>query len=732
MPRRLLPAALLSVAALLAAASPASAAPPATCGAPTPDRVVEGTFTADQTGSFVMVPFDVPPGTTAVRAWYCYDAPESPTASLPAFSVRHTIDFGLYGPRPAGRRMWTMDEYRGWSGSGFFDDITVSPEGFAADPDPSEKPVGKTSRGYRPGPIPAGTWAAELGVAAVVPQSQGDLDGSVAWRVELRLERDPAFADEPYAPAPYDARPARRDAGWYAGDLHVHTEQSGDAKHGAPVPPVFDHAFRSAAEGGGELDFVQVTDHNTDSGWGEWGRWQSRFPGKLIARNQEITTYRGHVNAPGSLRLADYRTGRVLERLADGRLDELRGARPVREILDEVHAAGGVTQLNHPTIFDSAVPPFGIICRGCSWEYDDAETDFRRIDAIEVQTGPQGLKLDPVNPGPNPFTPLALDFYERALGLADRTIAAVSGSDSHSGGDAGPEDVTASPTGTPATMVYANDLSERSIAAAVEAGHTYVKAFGARSPDLRFEARAVGARGPSAIMGDTVRGARAEFTARVIGRGAGPEPLQLLVFRDGQVHRTAPVSGDGTTTFTADAPADGADRYRLQVMRGSAIEAVSSPIRLTRRPAPGAGRGGSARLRVRGAGPRRIVPRRGRRFRWRCIARGPVRVCRVAVRYRPDRSRRTRTIGRGRVRMTEGSARLTVRLTRAGRRALRRRGRLTVRMLTTALGDGHTARHARKRVLRRARPRRRAGADGVPALAGAARPPAPPRARATP
>ena len=703
--RRVL-SALLVVAAFATAASSAAAAPPASCGAPAPDRVVQGTFTTTQTGSFVMVPFDVPTGTTAIRAWYCHDQPESPTASLPAYAIRHTIDFGLYGPRPAGQRLWSMGEFRGWSGSGFSDDITVSPEGYSVDPDPARKQVGKTSRGYRPGPIPPGRWAAELGVAAVVPPSQGDLDGSVAWRVELKLERDPAFADEPYTPPRYDTGTARASAGWYAGDVHVHSEQSGDAKHAAPVPPIFDYAFRPAADGGGGLDFVQVSDHNTDSGWGDWGRWQARFPGKLIARNNEITTYRGHVNGPGASRVADYRTGPVLELGADGRPTRLRGPRPASELFDEVRAAGGIGQLNHPTIFDAAVPPFGIVCRGCSWEYDDAETDFRKVDAIEVQTGPQGIKDDRVRPGPNPFTPSALEFYERALEQADRTIAAVGGSDSHAGGDAGIEKLTASPIGTPSTMVYANDLSEDSIAGAIAAGHTYVKAFGAKSPDLRFEARGDGARGPGGIMGDTVRAPRATFTARVIGPGAGPEPLELLVIRNGRLHSATPVGGDGTTTFRADAPASGADRYRLQVMRGSAIEAVSSPIRLTReRARTGGGPPGSAtRLRVRGSGPRRIVPRRGRRLRWRCHATGPIRVCRVQVRYRPDRSRRTRTIGRGQVRMTPGAANIRVRLTRAGRRALLRHRRLTVWMRTVGVGaEGQTARHLRKTVLRKAR-----------------------------
>jgi hypothetical protein len=276
----------LAVLFVLLVAGPARADAPASCGAPHPDKVITGSFTVAQTGSFVMLPFDVPKGTTAIHGWYCYDKPDLPTSS----EINHTIDFGYYAPRPAGQPLWTMRQYRGWSGSGFFKDITVSREGFAASPDPSKKPLDNTSRGYRPGPIRPGEWAVELGVAAVVPPDQGDTDGTVNWRVELELSRN-AIADH-YVPAHYDARPARRAAGWYAGDFHVHTEQSGDAKQDAPAKAVFDYAFGPAG-----LDFVQATDHNTDAGWGEWGRFH--YPGKLIARNEEITTYRGHMNAPG-------------------------------------------------------------------------------------------------------------------------------------------------------------------------------------------------------------------------------------------------------------------------------------------------------------------------------------------------------------------------------------------------------------------------------------------------
>ena len=76
--------------------------------------------------------------------------------------------------------------------------------------DPKGDVPGRTTRGFLPGPIPAGSWAAELGVGGVVSQADGDADGMVRWRVEIELSTDPAFAAEPYAPAPYDAKAARK------------------------------------------------------------------------------------------------------------------------------------------------------------------------------------------------------------------------------------------------------------------------------------------------------------------------------------------------------------------------------------------------------------------------------------------------------------------------------------------------------------------------------------------
>ena len=559
----------------------ALAAAPTTCGGVAdsslqPHRVIIGEFDTSLERAYVMLPFDVPTGTTAVRVRYCHDQPEAPTNAR----IKHVLDLGLWEARPVLRAPWAEPEFRGWGGSSH-PDVTVSRNGFSSEAEYLANPrlhrQGHTTRGFRPGPIPAGEWAVELGVAAVASQSEGDSDGRVAWRVEIDLSTDPLWEADPYAPAPYEETPARQDAGWYAGDFHVHAEHSslGDAT----MTETFDYAFRPLAEGGAGLDFITLSDYVTDTAWGEIGRHQAAHAGRLIVRSSEVITYRGHANNHASLRYVDHRTGPVYEQDANGDLQLLRPARAPSGMFDGVHAGGGFTQINHPRIFPSEVPGFDFLCRGCPWDYGPAETDYRAVDAVEIATGPAGLKEDP-EPGPNPFTPLAIQFWEDAIDAGGRNanrIAAVGSSDSHNAGRT-PDPVTQSPIGQATTVVYADELSERGIQRGVEARHTYVKVFGNDGPDLRFEARPAGSSGPAAIMGDAVPGGGVEFSARVTGAGPGatrPGSYTLFVLKDGAPLLSVPVTSDD---FSFDFPEAGAGRYRLQVQRASAIEAVSSPI----------------------------------------------------------------------------------------------------------------------------------------------------------
>jgi Ca2+-binding RTX toxin-like protein len=266
----------------------------------------------------------------------------------------------------------------------------------------------------------------------------------------------------------------------------------------------------------------------------------------------------------------------------------IRGPRLASEIFDEIHAAGGWTQINHPETFPSEVPTFGSFCRGCSWEYSDPETDYSKVDAIEIANGPAGLQQAPTEPGPNPFTPLAIRFYQHGVdadGVNSNHIAAVGSSDSHKAGESSP---TSSPIGQATTVVYAQELSEQGIQRGVEAGHTYVKLWGNDGPDLRLEAAVDGASDPAAIMGDTVEGNQVDFTARVLNLdrafSARPGNYTLFVLRNGLPFLAIPIPPDEYQDheFSFSFPSVGPSRYQLQVEREvtgvASIEAFSSPI----------------------------------------------------------------------------------------------------------------------------------------------------------
>ena len=637
-----------ALVALLAAGGASAAAPSACPGrAIKPTKAITGEFSTAQMRSYVMVPFEVPRGTTAVRVKYCYDKPDIPV-STPLVSASNTLDLGLYEPRADTARTWGEQEFRGWGGSSH-PDVTVSAEGFGPESDYVAKPrkevAGKTTRGFVPGPVKPGEWAVELGVAGVVPPTLGNFDGKVAWRVEIELASDPAYKDQPYRPAVYDTRPARSGPGWYAGDMHVHAEHSNYGA--ATMTDTFEYAFEPLARGGAGLDFVVLSDYVSGTQWNELGRYQGRYPGKWIGKGDEVITYRGHLMNQGTGKFIDYRASPIYERSPAGALKLVRRARTPAQDFAEIHAAGGWTQINHPTIFPSQVPLFDLFCRGCPWDYSDAETRFDELDAIEVANGTPRLLADGA---PNPFTVTAIDFYERALARGHH-IAAIGDSDTHTAGEGG-DPITGSPLGTASTVVHAEELSEPGVECAIKAGHTYAKVVGNGGPDLRFEARPDGWGGAPAIFGDTVTGGVVRFTARVTGdRGT-----QLDVLRNGALLRTFDIAGPDTTIhFDGSGPG----RYRLQLHKGLTIQVIATPIWVDAG-TPGVRSRDCAPLRVSGKVAKRV---RGSRFATRCAASGArVRPCSVKATITTGRRghRRTRTVGTGRAGAPGGSRRVTV------------------------------------------------------------------------
>jgi hypothetical protein len=540
-----------------------------------PSEVREGSFPTWLQGAYLMLPIQVPPGTTSVRVKYCWED---------AGASKHVIDLGLWDARP-GDAAWSEAQFRGWGGSSH-PDVAVTPQGFSSEAeylaDPKGHLPGRTTRGFVPGPIPPGTWAAELGLGAVISQAEGDDDGFADWRVEIELSSDPTFDDEPYAPAPYDDAPAIDAPGWYAGDLHVHAEHS--ALGDATMTETFDYAFRPLDEDGAGLDFITLSDYVTRSGWDEIGSYQALHPGKLVMRSAEIITYHGHANNHASVHYVDHRAGPVYELAGDGSLTLLREARAPAEMFAEIHDAGGVTQLNHITTCPSSDSYCLRTCRGCPWDYGDEETDYAAVDAMEIQSG-SGLKY-------LLFTASAIEFWEATLALGHR-IAAVGSSDSHQAGRV--PDALASPIGVATTVVYAEALSEAAIADGIRAGHTYVKLFGNDGPDLRLEAD--GDEGGSGIMGDAIPDQAATLIATASNVPAGPVPHVLKLMHNGEEVDAAPIPAPGDTVeFRAEQPG----RYRIQLEEADEdhdrILALSSPVYVPEPTVPALGLAAAAAL----------------------------------------------------------------------------------------------------------------------------------------
>jgi len=220
------------------------------------------------------------------------------------------------------------------------------------------------------------------------------------------------------------------------------------------------------------------------------------------------------------------------------------------------------------------------------------------------------------------------------------------------------------------------------------------KVGGNEGPDLRFEATGPGVSGAPAIMGDTLKAARADFSARVIG-GQGQT---LLVVKDGSVTELAPIASDD---FTHRFSSSGPGRYRLEVQRGeSAVETVSSPIWLE----PGNGEVLSrdcTPLRVRGSAAKRVkLGKRAPRVRCRASG-GGLKACTVTARMSigKGKRRRVKTVGSARARFAGGSRVLRLRLTRTGRKAIAAagaRGRRVKLVFVADDGDGAEARHVRR------------------------------------
>ncbi len=388
---------------------------------PAPDLVLDGPVPAD--GDFFELPFEVPAGTVEVQI-----------AHRP-HDDGDVLDWGVLSP----------EGFRGYGG-GNSEDAVIG--------------VAASSRSYLPGPITPGAWALYVGKAKLVSAAPG-YHVEITFRVTATL---PPAADR----APYvEAAPLSSEARFYAGDFHVHSEDSGDAR-----PPLGEIAAFARGRG---LDFVVVTDHNTVAQVDRIAAAQPAHPELLFVPGMEFTTYAGHATAFGATSWVDHRVG--------GGGPSLQGA------VDELVAQGALFSINHPAL------ELGDACIGCAWRHEVPAVGT--LHGVEIETGGwrQAGRL---------FSWDAIALWERLLDEGHH-LAALGGSDDHQAGQG-----NGSPIADPTTLVFADGLSVSALGQGILDSRTVVKMQGPDDPMIALDTAP-----PRA--GDTVRAAEVTLTATVTG-----------------------------------------------------------------------------------------------------------------------------------------------------------------------------------------------------------------------
>jgi hypothetical protein len=453
------------------------------------DLVLTGEVTGAQHKTYFEVPFTVPAGVHRISVDFRYTGKDQ----------RATLDLGIADPQ----------RFRGESG-GNKSHFTIS----ETDATPS----------YLPGEIPAGQWRLIIAVPNMRPQVVSHYEADI--RFNARAE-DAAFTTQPLATG-------RR---WYRGDLHMHTAHSDGScrsQSGSKVPcPLFLTVQAAAAR---SLDFIAITDHNTDSQYEELRELQPFFDHLLLIPGREMTTFQGHFNVFGVTQFMDWR-------ISKGGLD-------LNTVLRDARAKGGLASVNH------AEAPEGEECMGCRW-MPAAGTDMSLFSAVEV-----------INYGEIMFS--SAKYWDSQLRAGYR-LAAVGGSDNHNA-TTPPGEVGA--IGWPVTAVEADELSVPAILNGIRAGRTFIDLTASRDKMLDFEAEAGGA---SARMGGTLHTAGETAVDVHIHSVAAPGSVVHLLL-DGE-DANAPVSLEDSIAKTTLTVGNGRHWLRVEV-RGAngANELISSPL----------------------------------------------------------------------------------------------------------------------------------------------------------
>jgi hypothetical protein len=340
--------------------------------------------------------------------------------------------------------------------------------------------------------------------------------GGVHYRYTVTLAFDGTKPPEQMPEIPkYDPGIVRDGPGWFAGNLHVHTIYSDGSQTLTQVATL----NREAG-----FDFIAATDHNTFRQDYEVPAAAAANPTLLILYGEEITTAYGHSNVigiqPGSF--FDFRID-----AGDGRYLALAA---------KAHQQGAIIEVNHP------YAP----CLSCYWRFPRSE--YANDDGIEVWNGAWTIDDQ-----------LSVFAWDRLL-KAGKHFNAYGGSDYHR-----PPDPL-----TPATLVYAKNLSRDAIIDGLRHGHV-VLSENPHGPMIELSIA-----GQTALPGDTVVMAKGQSLPVHIHvlRGAGAK-LEII-WKDGSAE--VPInSADSTIDRTL--PVDSNHFYvRAQLISDGKMRALTNPI----------------------------------------------------------------------------------------------------------------------------------------------------------
>jgi hypothetical protein len=449
------------------------------------DIELHGIITPEKLGTHEMHAFTVPEGIQRMEV----------TLISPGFQKGMYLTAGLFDPQ----------RYRGEGRSSF----TVST-------------VDATGP-YLPGPIIPGTWHIAIGYNYVAPQARGEFSVKIHLSRQLDPEHYPVLNPRP---------------DWYKGDLHSHTgltDAMCKSQSGANVPCPPSRLLAAAASQG--LDFLAVTDHNTQAHFNELMQDQLYYDKMLLIAGEEVTTVKGHANVWGTEGFLDYRVG--------------SNGFTANDLFNQAHSLHALVSINH------AYWPTDVHCPGCGWAW--TPTDYSKVDAIEIINGyhEHGSWFTPP-PGNG------VPFWEAQLAKGLRPTG-VGGGDEHRAG----EQLSLNDgVGIPTTVVYARELSLPAILEGIKAGHVYVKVTGPQGPDLYLKAG-------SAIMGDEITAATGQSVTFTLNspNAAGKIPRILL---DGKPLLSIPKL-DSTGSLSLQWSSDGKKHW----LRAELDDTNGEPVILT-------------------------------------------------------------------------------------------------------------------------------------------------------